>query len=215
MGDYLYVVDTNTSMNKVNQLVRERISYHATIQPDRSILATTTVRYTNDADRQNLPRQNGKPFYSDFVRLYVPAGSTLLATSGLDERWPTYTVHTKTQFSGYFTLPSHRSRTLTFRYRVPANVDPGRSYSLLIQKQPGTGATPLQIRVSAAPGVHLGNSGVRLTTALSGDVTLRAPLAGGTPHLLRLVLGPAEPPVVPGSHPEPWVTVPTRSVAPY
>src|SRR5918912_1027599 len=150
-----------------------RISYHATIQPDRSILATTTLRYTNDADRQNLPRQNGKPFYSDFVRLYVPAGSTLLATSGLDERWPTYPVHNKTQFSGYFTLPSHRSRTLTFRYRVPANVDPGRSYHLLIQKQPGTTATPLQITVSTARGVHLGKSGVRLTTALSGDVTLR------------------------------------------
>jgi hypothetical protein len=214
-GDYLYVVDTNTSTNKVNQLVREQISYHALIQPDRSILATTTVRYTNDADRQNLPRQNGEPFYSDFVRLYVPAGSTLLATSGLDERWLTYTVHNKTQFSGYFTLPSHRSRTLTFRYRIPANVDPGRSYSLLIQKQPGTAATPLQITVSAAPGVHLGSSGVHLTTALSGDVTLRAPLAGGIPHLQRLVLGPAEPPVVPGSHPEPWVTVPTRSVAPY
>jgi Protein of unknown function (DUF4012) len=215
MGDYLYVVDTNTSMNKVNQLVRERISYHATIQPDRSILATTTVRYTNDADRQNLPRQNGKPFYSDFVRLYVPAGSTLLGKSGLDERWPTYTVHNKTQFSGYFTLPSHRSRTLTFRYRVPANVDPGRSYSLLIQKQPGTGATPLQIRVSAGQGVHLGNSGVRLRTALRGDVTLRAPLAGGTPHLQRLAPGAAEQQVVPGSHPEPWVTVPTGSVAPF
>jgi hypothetical protein len=215
VGDYLYVVDTNTSMNKVNQLVRERISYHATIQLDRSILATTTLRYTNDADRPNLPRQNGKPFYSDFVRLFVPAGSTLLATSGLDERWPTYPVHDKTQLSGYFTLPSHRSRTLTFRYRVPANVDPGRSYSLLIQKQPGTGATPLQIRVSAAPGLHVGNSGVRLRTVLSGDVPLRAPLAGGTPHLQRLAPGPAEPPVVPGSHPEPWVSVPTRSVAPY
>ena len=77
--------------------------------------------YTNDADRQNIPPHSGKPFYSDFVRLYTPAGSALLGTTGLDEPWPTYTVHNKTQFSGYFTLRSHRSRTLTFRYRVPAD----------------------------------------------------------------------------------------------
>lgn len=208
--DYLYIVDTNTSTNKVAQLVQRHISYHAVIQPDRSILATVMIRYWNGADRQNLPHQNGQPNFNDFVRLYVPAGSTLLSTKGLNEAWwPTYTVHNKTQFSGYFALPSRHARTLVFHYRIPANADPGATYALLVQKQPGTLPTPLQVDVSSAGGVRLRGSTLHQATVLDADVVLSAHLSGGHPHLQRLALVTAEAPVTPGSHPEPWVTVPT------
>jgi hypothetical protein len=212
-GDYLYVVDTNTSRDKVNQLVDETVDYHATVQPDRSILATAVIHYTNNADVHNINTlQGGQPTYSDFVRVFAPAGSTLLSRDGLDEPWVTLPVHNKTQFAGWFTLPSHASRTVTFRYRIPANADPGGQYTLLVQKQPGTAAIPLRIDVSGVAGITLGSS-THLATMLDGDVALTAPLSGGTPRPQRLHLGPAEPPVTPGSHPEPWVTVPTGSVA--
>jgi len=209
--DYLYVVDTNTSYNKLNQLIEEKIWYRATIQPDRSILATTTISYTNTADATNLPRPNGEPFYGDFVRVFAPAGSQLVSTGGLDESWKVYTLHNKTQFSGYLALGSHESRTIAFTYHIPANADTDGAYRLTVQKQPGTAPIPLDIAVSATPGVTLGGAPRHVTT-LTHDVVVTSPLSGGTPRPARLTYHP-DPPVVPGSRPEPWVSVPARSVA--
>ncbi len=216
-GDYLYVVDTNTSADKINPLVRQGISYQAVIGADRAIAATVTITYANGADAGNTPAYNGTPDYADFVRVFVPAGSTLLnpTTTGLDEPWPTYTVHGKTQFSGWFALPSHASRTITLRYRIPANAAAGNAYHLLVQRQSGALALPLRIDVSATPGIRLGNArtgpGIHEATTLASDVAVDRPLGGGQPRLVRLDYGPAEP-VIPGSQPEQWVTVPSGRV---
>jgi len=157
---------------------------------------------------------HGAPFYSDFVRLFVPAGSTLLATTGLDETWPTYAAHGKTQFSGYFEAPSHQSRTITFRYRIPPTVDAGDRYTLLVQRQPGTAAMPLTIDIAATEGVRLDGGTRRLTTALGADVSVAAGLTGGAPRPRQIALTPSDPPASPGSQPEPWVTVPTGMTTP-
>jgi len=218
-GDYLYVVDTNTSANKINPLVRQGISYQAVIGADRAIAATVTITYANGAAVGNTPayNYNGAPDYADFVRVFVPAGSTLTnpTTTGLDEVWPTYTVHAKTQFSGWFALPSHASRTITLRYRIPANADAGNAYHLLVQRQSGAPIMPLRIDVSAASGVRLGASHTGLAvsdvTTLDADVTVARRLSGGRPRPVRLDYGLAEP-VIPGSQPEQWVTVPSGRV---
>ncbi len=216
-GDYLYVVDTNTSADKINPLVRQGISYQAVIGADRAIAATVTITYANGADAGNTPSYNGTPDYADFVRVFVPADSTLLnpTTTGFDEPWPTYTVHGKVQFSGWFALPSHASRTITLRYRIPANAAAGNAYHLLVQRQSGALALPLRIDVLAAPGIRLGNArtgpGIHEATTLASDVAVDRPLGGGRPRPVRLDYGPAEP-VIPGSQPEQWVTVPSGRV---
>ncbi len=216
-GDYLYVVDTNTSANKINPLVRQGISYQAVIGADRSIAATLTITYANGADAANTPSYNGTPDYEDFVRVFVPAGSTLLnpTATGLDEAWPTYAVHGKTQFSGWFALPSHASRTITLRYHIPANAAAGNAYRLLAQRQSGALALPLRIDVSAAPGIRLGTADtgatLREVTTLASDVAVARPLGGGRPRPMRLDYGLVEP-VIPGAQPEQWVTVPTGRV---
>lgn len=211
-SDYLYVVDTNMSTNKVNQSIQAQTSYKATIQADRSILATLTLTYTNNATTQNLPRQNGVPQYSDFIRVFVPLGSERLSSSGLDETWPTYVVHFKTQFSGYFKLPSKTTRRITLRYRIPANVAASSHYALLVQKQPGTDSRPLDILVDSVPGVALHPAPIHAVTNLAGDRTLTAALTGGSPPLAQPHPVPFEPYVVPGSQPEVWVTVPSATL---
>jgi hypothetical protein len=213
-GDYLYLVDTNTSTNKVAQLVQRTITYKAVIQPDRSILATAAITYTSAADANNVPWRDGWTKFADFVRLYAPPGSTLLWSKGLDEaRWPTMDLHNKTQFSGYFALEAHRTRTITFHYRIPANADPGASYTLLVQKQPGTPATPVNLAISSTGDVRVDGTGLPTTAVLDSDLSVTAPLSGGQPHTLRLAPVTAEPDVSPGSHPEPWVTVPSGWVS--
>lgn len=216
--DYLYVVDTNTTANKINPLVKQSLSYNAVIGAKRDIVATVTISYTNTADKANTPVYNGRPTYADFVRVFVPAGSTLIntGTTGLDELWPTYTVHRKAQFSGWFRLASHASRTITLRYRVPANSAAGAQYHLLVQHQSGAPAAELRIDVSAAPGVSLGDDQtgptVHLATTLEPDVVVQRTLSGGEPAPIPIDYGVTEP-VIPGSQPEQWVTVPTGRLA--
>jgi hypothetical protein len=207
-GDYLYVVDTNVNQNKINQFIQEHISYSAAVQPDHTILATTTIQYRNDAMLQLMAQKYGGTQYQDFVRVFVPEGSTLVSASGFDQQWPTFTVHHKTQFSGFFAVPSLQTHTVTLQYRIPATAAPQETYSLYVQRQAGTGAIPFDATIS---GIWLASGQATLHTTLTRDVTLSAPLLGG------LGVRPPSPPppdplLTPGSHPEPWVSVPTGLV---
>ncbi len=206
-GDYFYLVDTNTSTFKIAQLIDRSITYAAVIQPDRSVLATLTIHYTNHADAAHVsPLEAGSRFTS-IVRVFVPLGSTLLGTRGFDQAWPTFTVHNKTQFTGYFGINAQSTHDVVLHYRIPANADPGDSYHLTIQKQAGVGPVPVRLAISAASGVRLHAASLPAKVLLDQDVSLVTSLTGGTPHLLKLVYL-SEPAVTPGSHPEPWVTVP-------
>ncbi len=207
--DYLYVVDTNMSRQKINSLVHDDIAYRATIQPDRSILATVTLRYTNTADSRNTPPLQS-PGYSEFVRVLVPAGSKLLKSTGLDTVWPANVLHHKSEFSGYFTLPSKARRTVMFRYRIPSSVDAGNTYSLLVQRQPGSGSWPVVIHLTAANPIQL-TGNVLITGVLRGDIALRLGLLGGSARPAAPAPVPTDAPLKPGSQPEPWLTVPDSS----
>ncbi len=223
--DYLYVVDTNTNGNKLGGLVQEDRSYQAIIRPDRGILATAVLTYTNVSNSQPLLPGGGGPGFSDFVRVFVPAGSRLQGIYGIDVRptlkqpdapWPVYTVHRKTQISFWFHLPPHQTRRILVRYVVPANVDAGARYHLTIQRQPGSPVMPLRIDIDA-PGLQLGSPSspgaagpLHQSTTLGADIDLTAPLQGGAPRPQHIDYG-TEGPVRPGSRPELWVKVPTGS----
>lgn len=211
-GDYLYVVDTNLSTNKINQLIQERITYRAVIQLDHTIHASLTIRYVNDADARNVPIQNGHPDYQEFVRVFVPKGSTLTSVTGLDQPWPTLTVHHKTQFSGYFALPAHQVRTIAFQYQIPRDADPGETYTLYVQRQPGAGAIALDAAVATVPEMGLGAGQAHLQTTLTRDAELSVHLIGGVATNPSSTPPPPEPLLTPGAHPEPWVSVPTGLV---
>ena len=209
--DYLYLTDTNVSSNKVNGLIRESVDYRAAIQPDRGIRATLRIRYTNTADAAQLHRGDGYPYYKDFIRVLVPAGSSLLAATGLDTPWASETVHHKRQFAGYLHLNPHESRTVVFSYRIPPGATYGGRYELLVQRQPGAVPVPLTLAVSAARGLRLGaGQPLRLATTFVRDLTLGAPLSGGPNPPVPPAI-PPDPPVAPGSHPEPWLQAPATS----
>jgi hypothetical protein len=210
-GDYLYVVDTNTSQQKLNGLVHETITYRATIQPDRTIDATLDLHYTNEASKSNVP-PNQTPAYDEFVRVLAPQGSHLLDSSGLDARWATNTVHHKTEFSGHFSLPSRSTHTIRFHYRIPASVDSGSTYSLLVQRQPGSGNWPVNILVSGSKSVLVAGQS-HLTATLSRDVAVHAFISGGAAQAGTPIPVKPDTPVVPGSQPEPWLSVPDTNTS--
>ncbi len=213
-ADYLYVVDTNVHYNKINDHVQEGLSYHAVVAADRSLHSTVAITYTNGTTAQNIVKPENNTLYEDFVRVYVPLGSRLLATSGLTQAWAPRRDHDKTVFAGYLRVPSLASITVTFSYIVPPNalLDP-TTYSLTVQKQPGKADLPFQadlrgdtpsVRVGAASGPgswayqgHL-DADLRLTTAIQGGQARPLPLAYDA---APLTIGP-------GVAPDPWSVLP-------
>ena len=79
-GDYLSVVNSNINGYKTDKVIDERIYHNANILPDGSIINTVKIiRKHNggDSDYNWYNRVN-----SNYLRVYVPLGSTLLRAEG-------------------------------------------------------------------------------------------------------------------------------------
>jgi hypothetical protein len=64
----------------------------------------------------------------------------------------------KEVFGTFFVVPTQESKEIRFAYELPdilESTGDGYRYSLLIQKQPGTKALPVQVTVELPPGVEL------------------------------------------------------------
>src|SRR3989338_7466370 len=77
--DYLMVVHTNLGGGKSDASIEETIEQEAVIAADGSVIDTVTLKRVHTG-------RPGELFYGDanldYVRLYVPAGSELLAAGG-------------------------------------------------------------------------------------------------------------------------------------
>lgn len=148
-GDYLYVVDTNLSYNKINPYISETVHYHTHIQPNGWLHSSLTIHLHNtpsphhwrDAYGPGAGTLGGWDDYADYIRIYVPLGSQVIAQSGWYQPWTPGNAYGKTELSGYVIVRRGQSRTITVSYVVPPNVwDPtgGKSYVLRMQHQPGS-----------------------------------------------------------------------------
>jgi Protein of unknown function (DUF4012) len=165
-SDYLYLVDSNLSYNKVSPYVHIGLSYQATVRHDRWLDVHLKI-YMKDGPipPRLLSRFQGegpgggflgnKTDYADFVRIFAPAGAQLVDQSGWTQPWTPGTVYRKTMFCGYVIVPYLQSRTINLHYVVPPNVfsrTGGTSYRLLIQHQPGSHLDWIRVAVRDAAG---------------------------------------------------------------
>jgi hypothetical protein len=107
--------------------------------------------------------------YWNYLRVYVPHGSYLqsasrhptpaeyllrgMAAAGEAEALPAEL--SKAVFAQFFVVEPEQTLTPRFEYDLPrvAHLSEGQwRYSLLIQKQPGTGSTPVSLAISLPPG---------------------------------------------------------------
>lgn len=113
--------------------------------------------------------------YWDYLRIFVPQGAQLVRAtyeplpSGSLLRWaarrgelgndPTVGPPEKGResFGNFFVVPPGGRKEITFEYRLPKAAEGEHTlrYSLLVQKQSGTAAIPLRVRVVLPPGIQV------------------------------------------------------------
>ena len=78
-GDYLNVINTNIAGGKSDRKIKQEIIHQTEVRPDGSIIDNLTIRRVHEAIKR-------EPFSGvrnvDWLRVYVPQGSELLAVSG-------------------------------------------------------------------------------------------------------------------------------------
>lgn len=176
-GDYLMTVDTNVGFGKVNPLISKHVDQRVTLNTDGSASSELTLTYTHQGQRENVPCLPLLPYtidityetlmhrcYYDYLRIYVPSGSVLRTATphptpgeylirGEPTDGQAITLSEelgKTVFAQHFVVEYGQTLTARFEYDLPQIVQSkGRqhSYSLLVQKQAGTDATPVTLTV--------------------------------------------------------------------
>jgi len=131
-GDYLHISDANLGGRKSNLYAYEEVEQDIEVSGDGSVTKTVTITY------KNPEKQDGwlNSVLPTWVRIYVPKGSSLITSEGLEAKEDPYEDLGKTVFAGFFQLRPEGVAKVTFQYKLPFKVS--RQYNLLIQKQPGT-----------------------------------------------------------------------------
>jgi hypothetical protein len=158
-GDYLYVVNTNLSYNKINPFVHLTSAYDVRVRPDRWLDAHLAIHIQNVPAPPALARTGigpgagslgGTDDYATFLRIYTPPGAQLIDQTGWTQPWSQGPAYGGTMFSGYLIVRHGTARTIRLHYIVPPNVfraSDGSRYTLLVPHQPGSAPDALRVTV--------------------------------------------------------------------
>ena len=159
-GDFLTVIDTNVGFNKANAVVKPQIDYRVA-RDGNDLMATLTITYTHTAQPlapgtlcDRTPRYGDSydeltvRCFWDYLRVYAPAGSEMVAAEGLERTKTERGEGNTTVFSGEFVLKPGESHKVVLRYRLPNSVAT-EPYQLFVRKQAGTAAPPLRVQAGA------------------------------------------------------------------
>jgi hypothetical protein len=135
-GDYLHINDSNLGGRKSNLYVTQEVEQEISVARDGTVEKTLTITYKNPMKHDGWLNS----VLPNWVRIYVPKGSELLAFEGVEEKEDPYEEFGKTVFAGGFQLRPEGIAKVTVKYKLPFKAT--AELSLLIQKQPGTD-TPL------------------------------------------------------------------------
>lgn len=163
-ADFVAPVDSNLGYNKVDLVLEREIAYSVSWVEGESggssAVATAVLHYSHPLDvaehQCRLTPRYGESYtdmaarcYFNFVRLYVPGGSEMIRTAGLEkETLEVSRGENGTQvFGGYFVLKPGEEKNVSFTYRLPAKIR-AEDYQLLIRRQSGTQPLPFTISIA-------------------------------------------------------------------
>jgi hypothetical protein len=158
-GDHLFIVDANVAGDKANSFIVNTVHDQVAIDEHGDAIHHTTITYV-----WTLPGNDyGNPQYRDYVRIYVPAGSTLSRQSGWQPRG-TSTAFGSQVWAGFFTLTRGQIATITLLWTshdVAKSGADGWRYQYLVQRQAGIQRTlSLQIMLPSCTTVTRDEGGL-------------------------------------------------------
>lgn len=141
--DYLHVNDANLGGRKSNLYATEDVEQDIQVAGDGTVTKTVTITYKNPQSQDGWLNS----VLPNWVRVYVPKGSQLITSEGLEAKADPYEDLGHTVFAGYFQLRPQGVSKITFQYKLPFKVK--GTYDLLMQKQPGTDGFLYDVKVGS------------------------------------------------------------------
>ena len=146
--DYLHINDTNFAGAKSNLFVKHFVKVEYAAENDGSMTKTITIDYKNPSSPSDCNLESGglclNGLLRNWLRVYVPQGSTLIESKGSQspkddssQDMKTYDSLGKTVFEGFVTVRPLGAAQVSLKYKLPFKKN-GNALSLLLQKQPGT-----------------------------------------------------------------------------
>src|SRR5690606_14409030 len=159
--DYLLVADANLG-NKSNRSIFRQLTYDADIQADGTLRSRATISYdysdrVASADPAVDPQYHGQLDYNNLLQVFVPLGSRIETTSNLPQPPRVVEADGHNIFVSRVSVPYDTSQRFQYSYATPPLVEkigPYQRYRLLIQKQPGTNANPVNMQVTLPAGAR-------------------------------------------------------------
>jgi hypothetical protein len=145
--DYLHINQSNMAGAKSNMFISEKVTKDTTINNDATITTKLTIDDKNPYPGSDCGLESGGLCLNaplrNWIRVYVPAGSTLKESKGTQSPkdgkavpMTTFESLGKTVFEGFLTVNPLGVAQLTLTYTSPYTIN--KNYKLLIQRQPGS-----------------------------------------------------------------------------
>lgn len=146
--DYIHLNNSNMAGAKSNMFMNEKVTKDTTVNGDGTITTKLTVDYKNPYPGSDCGLESGGLCLNaplrNWVRVYVPAGSKLVESKGVQSPkdakpvpMDAYESLGKTVFEGFLVINPLGTARLELTYTSPLGSRDGK-YRLLVQKQPGT-----------------------------------------------------------------------------
>jgi hypothetical protein len=153
-SDYLMVVDANLAAFKSDAVVKKKIDYNLS-QRNNKTTATLTLNYRHEGDFDWRTTR-----YRSYTRVYLPYGSRLITSSGLDKNKADWSstddqLLNKTVFAFFFTVEPGTEKEISLSYSLPESINQqmtAGTYNLLVQKQSGRRTQELTVTISPEKG---------------------------------------------------------------
>jgi hypothetical protein len=134
-GDNIFVVDANIAADTANQFITNTMNDRVSIDDSGNATHHTTLRYAWSKNGIVF----GSPLYRDYVRIYVPPGSSLQEQQGWQPAGTSQAFGHEV-WAGSFTLSQGQTNTVTLTWTekgVAKKDAAGWHYQYLVQRQAG------------------------------------------------------------------------------
>ena len=188
-GDFLLIADTSVQSTKLNLILEPQARLDVNLATDGSarsivtyVISNPFLEWKQGRDSLLVEQLMLQGVYGSYLRLYVPAGAQIRdvsldgSSAGLEQIDSEFG---RTVFGRFFTVRPDQTVEAQFTYEIPGVLsvedDGTYLYALYLQKQAGTDALPVSLRVELPPGAELAGASVddEAVSSLAFDTDLR------------------------------------------